>query len=167
MHCFVEYGKKSKKNIKSSKTFYRGLQLNLVDVLELLKNRNFKITFPYFVSITTNKDFAEISSKINIPDNVRKAKGFYSVIMKINYSFKDGYESCIIDLTDLAQYPDEKEYILIPFTFMNLSKIQIDSNKFIANIELEIIGKKEILEYKIKENKEILFDKLENIIYTK
>ena len=108
MYCFVEYGKKGQKNIKSKKTFYRGFQLNLIDVLELLKNRSFKITFPYFVSIITNKHFVEISSKRNIPDNVRKAKGFYSVIMKINYSFDDGYEPCIIDLTDLSHYPDDK-----------------------------------------------------------
>ena len=53
------------------------------------------------------------------------------------------------------------------FTFFYLSKIQIDANKFIADIDLEIVGKKEILEYKIKENKEIVFDKIENIIYSK
>ena len=167
MYSLVEYGKNCQKTIKSKNKFYRGLQLNIIDVLELLKNRNFIITFPNFVSMVTNKDFVEISSKRNISKDERKAKRFYSVIMTINYLYKDGYESCIIDLNDLAQYPDEKEYILLPFTFLKLYKIQIDSNKYIADIELEIIGKKEILEYKIKENKEILFDKKENIIYTK
>ena len=167
MHCLVEYGKKAKKGINSTQNFYKGMQLSIINVLEFLKNRNLKITFPYFFSMVTNKDLVGFSSKRNISDKERKEKGFYSVILTISYFHVDGFEPCVIDLTKLAQYPDEEEYILLPFTFLKLKKIIIDSNKLIADIELEIVGKKEILEYKIKDKKELQFDNNANIMFIK
>ena len=167
MHCLVEYGKKAKKGINSEQIFYKGMQLPIINVLEFLKNRNLKITFPYFFSMVTNKDLVGFFSKRNIPDKERKEKGFYSVILTISYLHDDGFEPCVIDLTKLAQYPDEEEYILLPFTFLKLKNIIIDSNKLIADIELEIVGKKEILEYKLKDKKELQFDDKANIMFIK
>ena len=144
------------------------MKLNIFEVLELLKNRNLEITFPYFFSMVNKKEFVEISSKRNISSKERKAKEYYSVIMTIKYSYDSGYEPCIINLKDLMQYPDEEEkFILLPFTFLELTAIEIDSNKYTANVELEIIGKKEILEYKIKESKTIEFDKNQIIMFSK
>ena len=144
------------------------MQLKIVELLELLKNRNLKITFPYFFSMVNKKPFVDISSKRNLSSKERKEKEFYSVIMKIEYLYDEGYEPCVIDLNNLAQYPDEEEeFILLPFTFLTLKNIEIDSDKYTADIELEIIGKKEILEYKIKESKIIEYDKDEKIMIAK
>ena len=168
MHSLVEYGKKENKGVNSGKVFYRGMQLKIVELLELLKNRNLKITFPYFFSMVNKKPFVDISSKRNLSSKERKEKEFYSVIMKIEYLYDEGYEPCVIDLNNLAQYPDEEEeFILLPFTFLTLKNIEIDSDKYTADIELEIIGKKEILEYKIKESKIIEYDKDEKIMIAK
>ena len=117
--------------------------------------------------MVTNKDLVGFFSKRNIPEKERKEKGFYSVILTISYLHDDGFEPCVIDLTKLAQYPDEEEYILLPFTFLKLKNIIIDSNKLIADIELEIVGKKEILEYKLKDKKELQFDDKANIMFIK
>ena len=164
MHSLVQYGKKEKKGINNEKSYYKGMQLNIIDLLEYLKNRNFNITFPYFFSMSDNNKFAEITSKRNLSEKERKEKEYYSVIMKIDYLYDSGYEPSIIDLKDLAQYPDEEEFILLPFTFLTLNTINIDSNKFIADIEMQIIGKKEILETKIKESKTLVFDKKNKIM---
>ena len=166
MYCLVEYGKKAQKGINSTNIFYRGLQLNIIEVLEFLKNRNYKITFPYFVSLVDKKELVEISSKRNMSDKDRKAKGFYSVIMKISY-LHEGFEPSIFNIKDLSPYPDEEDYILLPFTFLKVNKINIDSDKYIADIELEVVGKNEILEYKIREMKELEYDKKDNIIFAK
>jgi len=144
MHCLVEYGKKMKKGVNSKNTFYKGLNLNIIDLLEFLKNRNFMITFPYFLSTTDKINLAEIFSKRNVPEKARKEKEFYSVIMKISYLYENGYEPSIFDLKGLSQYPDEEDYYLLPFTFLNLNKFTIDSNKYTADIEFLVIGKKEI-----------------------
>ena len=164
MHSLVEYGSKNKKGINKGAIFYKGVQLPIIDLLEFLKNRGLRITFTKFITLTNRKEFAQIMSKRNLSDKERKKKELYSVIMKIDYLYDDGYEPCVFDLKELAQYPDEEEYILLPFTFLQLKKIAIDSNQFTADMELSIIGKKEILENKIKESHNIYFDKENNIM---
>ena len=167
MFSLVEYGNKNKKAVNKTTIFYKGMQLNIVDLLEFLKNSNYIITFPYFLSLKNKKEFAEIISKRNISDKERKEKEFYSVIITITYLYDDEYEPSVFNLKDLAQYPDEEEYILLPFTFLELNKINIDSNKFIADIELDIIGKKEILEDKIKDSKTVEYDTKKKIMFIK
>ena len=83
MYCLEEYGKKMKKGVKSAKTFYRGIQLNIIEVLDYFKNDRSSITFPYFLSVTTKKELAEIPSKRNVPDEEKKNKDIFSVILQI------------------------------------------------------------------------------------
>ena len=65
MHCIVEYGKKESKGVDSGLTLYKGMELNIVELLEYLKNRNYNITFPYFFTMSDKKEFAEFTSKRN------------------------------------------------------------------------------------------------------
>ena len=167
MHSIVQYGKKWKKGINKQKIFYLGMRLNIIQLMEFLKNKYSKITFPYFLSLTSNKNFAEDISSRNVPFINRKNKDLYSVIMTINYNYQEGYEPSIFELKDLSNFPDEEEHILLPFTFMKLNNVKIDSNNYNADFELTIIGKKEILEYKIKENMIIEYDKLNKIMVPK
>jgi hypothetical protein len=83
--------------------------------------------------------------------------------------YDDGYEPSIIDLRDIQPYPSDDNYIILPFTFLYLKKIEIDSNKYLADIELEIIGKNEIFESQIKENnnKVLEFDDKKHIMFLK
>jgi hypothetical protein len=164
MHSIVEYGKEKSKGIVSGNIFYKGMQLNIVEVLEFLKNRHNLVTFPYFLPLTNKKDFVELVTKRNI---TKKHNDLFSVIIKIEYLYDDGYEPVVFDLKDLAQYPDEEEYILLPFTFLLLKNIKIDSEKFIVDIDMEIIGRTEILEKEIKEGKTIQYDNNKHIMFIK
>jgi hypothetical protein len=159
MHCLVQYGKKKNKGVNKGTILYKGLQMNIVDLLELLKNRGLIITFPHFFSLGQIQ-YAEISSKRNAPEINRKNKDIYSVILKISYLYDEYFEPSIFEIKDLATYPDEEEYIMLPFTFMILKKVIIDSNKYTSDIELQVVGKEQILEYLIK-------DKSKNIEYNK
>ena len=167
MHSIVQYGKNEGKGIDSGYTFYKGMELNIIDLLEYLKNRDYKITFPYFFTISERKEFAEIISKRNNSESQRISKEIYSVIMEIKYLYDDGYEPCIYNLRNLCQYPDEEEFIILPFTFLTLKKITINSKNLTADLELEVIGKTEILEEKIKESKSIEYDINSNIMVPK
>ena len=167
MYCIVEYGKLTKKGVNTPKTFYSGMHLNIIEVLEFSKNKKKKITFPYFLSMTTKKEFVENNFKEKISDKERKEKNIFLVVFKIDYSYDENYEPCCFELKDLSQYPEEEEYIVLPFTFYKLDNIIIDCDKFISEIDLKIIGKKEILEKKIKDSKEIGYDKELNIMKIK
>ena len=68
------------------------------------------------------------------------------------------YEPCIFDVTNLSNFSEQEEYIMLPFTFLKLTDIHIDSSNYNAYIKFNIIGKKEILEYKIKKSKKIEYD---------
>ena len=136
MHCFEEYGKKMKKGVKSKTTFFSGMQLKIIDVLQYYKNINSSIAFPYFLSMTTNKQLAEKSSKRNIPVDERKTKANFSVILQIEYL--DNEQPFAFELKDLSSIPEENEFILLPFTFMKINKININSDNFIVDIQLEI-----------------------------
>ena len=89
MHCIVEYGKKEGKGIDSGFTFYKGMELSIIDLLEYLKNRNYNITFPYFFTMSDKKEFANLTSKRYKSNKERKAKELYSVIMEIKYLYDD------------------------------------------------------------------------------
>ena len=143
------------------------MQLNIIEVLEFLKNKKNIITFPYFLSMTTKKELVEISSNRNISVKEREAKNLFSVIIKIDYSYDKEYEPSCFDLEDLCQNQEEKVYLMLPFTFYKLDKIIIDCDNYISDIELKIIGKKEILENKIKISQEIVYDHNLNIMKIK
>ena len=169
MHSLVQYGEKKKKSVDFAMTFFKGMQLNIVDLMEFLKNRQLLITFPYFLSMSSKKEMAEIASKRKMDVKERKEKQFYSVILKIDYVYDDGYQPSIIDLRDIQPYPSDDNYIILPFTFLCLQKIEIDSNKYLADIELEIIGKNEIFENQIKDNnnKVLEYDDKKHIMFLK
>jgi len=169
MHSLVQYGDKMSKSVDFAMTFFKGMQLSIVDTMEFLKNRQLIIIFEYFLSVSSKKELAEIASKRKMDVKERKEKQFYSVIIKIDYVYDDGYKPSIIDLRDLQPYPSDENYIILPFTFLNLKKIEIDSNKYLADIELEVIGKKEILESQIKndDKKVIEYDDKNHIMILK
>ena len=164
MYSIVQYGKKEQKGVDAGEVFYKGFQLNIVEVLEYLKNINILITFPYFFSMTKNKNIAELMSKRKMN---KKNKNLFSVIMTFEYQHNDGYEPSAFDLSDLSLYPDEEESILLPFTFLYLKSININSNNYTVDIDLEIIGKTEELEKKIKKGSIIEYDKENHAMFTK
>ena len=114
--------------------------------------------------MTKNKNIAELMSKRKMN---KKNKNLFSVIMTFEYQHNDGYEPSAFDLSDLSLYPDEEESILLPFTFLYLKSININSNNYTVDIDLEIIGKTEELEKKIKKGSIIEYDKVNHAMFTK
>ena len=165
MHSIVQYGKQKKKGvIQNNSIFYRGLKLNIIEFLEFLKNNDKIITFPSFLSVTKRKKDAELSSNRNSHLEGKNSNDLYSVIMTFNYSHQEDYEPSIYELKDLSQFHEEEEHIILPFTFMKVKKINTDSKKRICDIDLEIIGKKEIFENKMNDKTIIKYDFTENLM---
>ena len=158
MYSFVQYGEKRGRGVTYAQTFFKGKLLNILTILEFLKNKETLITFPYFFDFTDNKEFAELTAKRYYYKGKNKNNELYSVMMKFDYLHDDGYEPSIFQLKYLMQYPEEEDYILLPFTFLKVTNVKIDSSKFIADIDFSIVGKLDILENEIRNGKNLEYD---------
>ena len=158
MYRIVEYGFNEKKGITSGAELYKGMQLDIINLFEYIKNENFLISFSHFMTITSKKELAELNSQRNIPLDFRKNKNLFSVMITIHYLHDEGFIPSIFDISDLISYPDEEEYIVLPFTFFKLKKVTINESKMNVDIEMNVIGKLEILEEKVKLGKKLVFN---------
>ena len=73
----------------------------------------------------------------------------------------------MLDISERSIYPGEREYLFLPFSFFRVKDVKINTNDYIADIYLETVGKKQILENEIKLGKEIEFNSQKNIIQIK
>ena len=78
-------------------------------------------------------------------------------ISVINFCNKD-WISNGIDVMKESQFKNEKEILYQPFSFYYVRDVRIDNKNYLADIDLDTIGKTEILEEKIREGKEIEFN---------
>ena len=80
--------------------------------------------------------------------------------MVINYKFSNNFIYSAIDISQCSDYPNEEERLFPPFTFFKLNKLNIDYNNYTSSIELDSIGRKEILEKRIRNGNILKYNKL-------
>ena len=136
---------------------YRGMKLDYSSLLFYENAKNKKIILTSFTSMTKDK---EICKKF------AKTSRQFSVLFEITNSFKEGWKSNGIDIQDISLRKTEQEILYQPFSFYIVTDVRIDIKKREAYIYLKTIGKKEILEEKIREGKNIRYNEQENIIET-
>ena len=158
MYRIVEYGFSEKKGVTSGAELYKGMYLDIINLFEYIKNETFLISYSHFITITSKKQLAELNSQRNIPLVYRTNKNFFSVMITIHYLHDDGCIPSIFDISELISYPDEEEFIVLPFTFFKLNKVVINESKMNVDIDLTVIGKFEILEEKVKLGKKLFFN---------
>ena len=87
----------------------------------------------------------------------------FSVIYKIiNHIFPNSIP-CGINIQNESVY-QEKEILFQPFSFYYVKNVKFDYENYLADIELETIVKKEILEEKIRIGKKVIYDKKNNLV---
>ena len=84
----------------------------------------------------------------------------------INNIYIDNFISNPINI-EMVSICHETEYVFLPFSFFRVKDVKINTNDYTADIYLETVGKKQILENEIKLGKEIEFNSQENIIQIK
>jgi len=163
---------------KNETLLYRGLKMSYINLSFYERNQNKVITLPSFTSCSTNKEIGEIFSgrRKYCQDNYksyyysledRKKNKLFSVLITINYNYKKEWEPNAISIKTLSEYKNENEYIFPPFSFFKIIKIDIDFENYMADITLESIGKKAILEKVIQEDKIILYNEKDKIMEEK
>ena len=158
MYRIVQYGKKAKKGVTQGNLLYKGIKLDFINLLEFINNDKLIISFAHFLMISPRKELALLKSERNQTLTDRKNQNLFSVILNIEYYYDNNYEPSIYDINELMPYPDEEEFIALPFTFFEVKRIEYNTKNMDADIYLNVVGKSEILENKIKKGKKLVYD---------
>ena len=164
MWRIVQYGKQAKKGVTQGNLLYKGIKLDFINLLEFIKNDKLIISFAHFLMISPRKELALLKSERNQILTDRKNQNLFSVILNIEYYYDNNFEPSIFDINELMPYPDEEEFIALPFTFFEVKKIEYNTKNMDADIYLNVIGKSEILENKIKKGKKLVYDENRKIM---
>ena len=164
MWRIVQYGKQAKKGVTQGNLLYKGIKLDFINLLEFIKNDKLIISFAHFLMISPRKELALLKSERNLALADRKNQNLFSVILNIEYYYDNNFEPSIFDINELMPYPDEEEFIALPFTFFEVKKIEYNTKNMDADIYLNVIGKSEILENKIKKGKKLVYDENRKIM---
>ena len=165
MYKLNEYGINKKKGIEKKTILYRGVYLNYIDALSYRNNKEEVISFQTFLSTSSKQKTADYFSKINRTTiEKRQEESKFSSLISIEYNWNEGLFPLCFDISDISKYKREKEYLFHPFTFFKIKNLEIDFINNILKLHLETIGKKEILEEKIKLVKKIKLNESKNLI---
>ena len=167
MHSLNEYAKRENKFINEKKTIFRGIKIPYTSLLEYERAVDKIIIFSAFTSTSEKEKFALNWASRKDSKELFEANKLFSIIYYITNLYENRWISNGINVQELAKYKDEKEYVFQPFSFYYIEKVDIDLQKYTADIYLKTIGKTEILEEKIRLGKLIEYNKEKNIIQIK
>ena len=154
--------------IYASKNFYRKMTIKFSDFLLYKIFVGELICYPAFTSTSeediTKYDFPT-STAIDVND---LTPNDVSVVLNIKYICKNSSNATpCINAVEYSVNAGEKEYIFPPFSFFKIEKVVenegIPSNPHI--IYMSVPNKKQLLEFGLKNNKTIYYNKEENELY--
>ena len=159
MYSLNKYAKKNHKYCtEDKKEVHRGVKMTYSDLLPYVRAKGKIILLSGFTSTSQNEAFAKRWAERENTQALYKANLRFSVVFKItNFCNKD-WISNGIDVMKESEYKNEQEILYQPFSFYYVRDVRIDNKNYLADIDLDTIGKTEILEEKIREGKEIEFN---------
>ena len=146
IYCLNIYSEKENKGIKESLKLYRGIRINYSDLLSYKRLKGELICFPSFTSSSKALERAQIFAK-----KVEEGDEKYGTIIKFNYKYNEGFIPTAVDISKISRYEYEQECLFFPYTFFKVKNIEINQNEKTAIMELDSIGKREILETHLKD----------------
>ena len=155
----------SKMRVNYSKKFYRKMVLKSKDYEKYKNNIGELICYPAFTS-TIEKDIIPTPTAIEI--NNIKSDDIY-VVLLIDYKCNNPcYPTPCVNVSYDSVYSGEKEYIFPPFSFFKIEKLENRSgtSKNPHIIYMSVPNKRILIEFAIKNNKNIIYDKNLNELYS-
>ena len=151
---------------ENKKVLYRGAQLYYSCLLPYERAVGKIILLSAFTSTSEDENVALSWAGRCMENEIYRNSLKFSVEFKIInlYDEKNNWVSNCIDIQDVSEEKIEKEFLYQPFSFYKVISVKFDIKGRKADICLETIGKKEILEEQIKLGKKIKYNKLENIM---
>jgi len=162
MYSLNSYAKKDKKfYTKNQETVYRGIKIPYSCLLPYIRAKGKIIVLTSFTSTSESKYKALSFSGRDNSVELYKTNLLFSVLFIIKNIWKKNWISNGINIQKESAY-NEKEILYQPFSFFFVSDVQINLEKYTADIYLETIGKTQILEEEIKKGKEIIYNEKKN-----
>ena len=163
MYSLNNYGFKSNNFYKEEKILYRGTKINYINILSYERLKGKIIILSSFTSSSENYEIAFKFSGRDKSKEIFQNSQKFSVIYKIINHIIPNSILCGINIQNESVYP-EKEILFQPFSFYYVKNVKFDYENYLADIELETIVKKEILEEKIRIGKKVIYDKKNNLV---
>ena len=160
MYSLNKYGKDKEKYFIKNEIIYRGTRLNYSSLLEYQKAKGKEIALTAFTSMTTELNVAK---KFGRTKNANE----FSTLYFIKNIHNNDWISNGIDIQDISRYKSEKEVLYHPFSFYKLTDVKINIVDKTAEIYLETIGKKKILELEIQKGKTVVYNEKLSIMESK
>ena len=98
------------KGLKGNDKLYRGLTMSYINLSFYERNIDNIITFPSFTSCSIKKDIAKMysgrissSTSYYIPLEKRKTDGIFSVLIIIDYKYKNGWEPTAFNVCEMSE----------------------------------------------------------------
>ena len=137
------------KGLKSDITLKRDIILNELDFNVYTFSEGEIICFPSFTSTSRNiNDEFHISWESIISNNIDLDNSI-KVKMLFHYHYEEGKVSPGVYIEDISTYKDEKEVLLLPFTFVKFNKI-IKKGENNYDFDFTIINQSKYLEFILK-----------------
>ena len=147
------------KGLNQDTTLYRKLVVNPLDKYIYKLAVGHIICFPALTSTSIMENIfhpTQKSSEVNNNNN-----DSISLEMIIKYKHRDGNISPALNIEDFSVHKKENERLLFPFTFVRINSITEKQEKKSYIIDMEIINRKNIIEYDLKEGRKFNIEDLE------
>ena len=164
MYSLNKYGKDFDMYSKEIRQFYRGAKMPYSSILPYIRAKGKIIILSSFISTSEDIDRAKIFAGREKSNKLYQNKLKFSVLFYIKNNYNINWVSSGVNIQDISAAKKEKEHLFLPFSFYYLRDVIINTKNYTADIYLETIGKKEILEEEIKNGKEVEYNQNENII---
>ena len=159
---------KRNQGVYKSKKFFRKMTIKLSDFLLYKICTEELICYPAFTS-TSEEDISKYNFPTSTAINVNDlSPNDVSVVLKINYNCKSSSNATpCINVVEYSVNEGEREFIFPPFSFFKIERIVENSGT--PNdphiIYMTVPNKKNLLEFGLKQNKDIYYNRDQNELY--
>ena len=164
MYSLNNYGFDKKKYFTDNILLFRGAKTNYTNLLPYERAIGKVITISNFNSTSKSKLLAEKWSGRDNSRNIFLYNKKFSVIYIIKNVVNKSIP-CGVNIEKISSFGSEEEILFLPFSFYLVKNVKFDYEEFSVDIELEVLLRKEILEYEIKKGKQVNYDNIQKLIY--
>ena len=167
MYSLNTYGEKNKMYFNESTNVLRGIKIPYSSLLPYERAKGKVILLSSFTSTSQSERAARNFSGRNKAQEQFKSKLLFSVIYIIKNYYEKDWISNGINIMQESKYQKEEEILYQPFSFYYVKDVKINKEDYTADINLETIGKTEILEEQLKCGKIIEYNPNKKIMQVK
>ena len=146
------------KGLNKDTTLYRKLVVNPLDKYIYKLAVGHIICFPSLTSTSVLENNFHPTKKSSQVNNNNKDSITLEMIIK--YKHQEGNITPALNIEEFSQLKEEKERLIFPFTFFRINSISEKEENFYI-IDMEIINRKNIIEYDLKEGRKFNIEDLE------